>query len=466
MVAIMKLFEAVHPDIFTVLASPNKELYASALEVLYEAYQDHLKIPENTLYSMLRGRLERQIADAGFDGEDISEDELRDVSGRTRFLMRKLNSRGWFEKQRGKDFEENIIVPGYSSKLLDLFHHLTSNETVRGYSYVFDTHSSLKMAWDGDNAYDKMTSIYSAYDNTQALIKVLRHVYHNVERFFKLQIELQNINEVLSSHFDDFGQKVIEAYIRPLKIRDSVPKYRIPIQNILNKYLEDEAMLLAISNAAFQDKRQDSLERCRADILEKVFWIKEQYQRIESDFLDEIDQQVRRYTRATTHKIENLTNRDQNTRGNLNYLLSELSRNRNAAEIVEAIAPAFQLYRQSFLSGKSLWNRKQPVKREKTQPVTIEDERFSDETLADAKSLFNLKYSKAAVAEYIKTLLDNRDVCYSKDMDITEDHVYIMSLLAVLGSYDSDAFYTAEILDGEYDQAPYRIPQLRITRKE
>jgi len=40
---------------------------------------------------------------------------------------------------------------------------------------------------------------------------------------------MQSINQILSSHFDDFGQKVVETYIRPLKIKDSVPKYRVSI---------------------------------------------------------------------------------------------------------------------------------------------------------------------------------------------------------------------------------------------
>lgn len=35
-----------------------------------------------------------------------------------RFLIRKLDSRGWLEKQRGDDFNEYITVPGYSSRLL------------------------------------------------------------------------------------------------------------------------------------------------------------------------------------------------------------------------------------------------------------------------------------------------------------------------------------------------------------
>ncbi len=37
------------------------------------------------MYSMLRGRLEQELADATFEDEDIDEEELRDISGRARF---------------------------------------------------------------------------------------------------------------------------------------------------------------------------------------------------------------------------------------------------------------------------------------------------------------------------------------------------------------------------------------------
>ena len=53
----MKLFDAVPNDLFSVLASPNRILYADALTVLYDAYRDTLKIPEEKLYSMLRSKL-------------------------------------------------------------------------------------------------------------------------------------------------------------------------------------------------------------------------------------------------------------------------------------------------------------------------------------------------------------------------------------------------------------------------
>ena len=74
----MKLFEVVPGELFSILASPNRILYADALEVLYDAYRENLKIPEETFYSMLRAKMERQLAEATFDGEDIPAETLNE----------------------------------------------------------------------------------------------------------------------------------------------------------------------------------------------------------------------------------------------------------------------------------------------------------------------------------------------------------------------------------------------------
>ncbi len=124
-------------------------------------------------------------------------------------------------------------------------------------------------------------------------------------------------------------------------------------------------LLIAMANAALADRRGDTPENCRADLLRKIYWIQECYDNLERDYLDEIDVQVRRYTRAATQKIENLTNRDQNIRGNLHTVLTALSRNRRAADLVDTIQPVFRLCEQTYLSESSLWYRKRPGKRNK-----------------------------------------------------------------------------------------------------
>lgn len=448
------------------LASPNRVLYADALEVLYQVYRDSLKIPEQELYSALRGALESQLAAASFDGEDIDEEELQDVSGRARFLIRKLCSKGWFEKERGQNFEEYITVPEYSSKILELLHELSDQTPARGYSYVYGTYSLLKVANESGSAYEKMTAVYSAYDNTAELVKLLKTVYHNVKHYFQLQIDLQDVNSVLASHFDGFSQRVMETYIRPLKVKDSVPKYKVPIQSILDGWLGDNALLTGMATAALQDKRGESLDACREDLLRRIFWVKDRYDSLETEFVNEIDQQVRRYTRATTQKIENLTNRDQSVRGNINYLLMELARSHRAGEFVERIRPAFQLYEQAYISEKSLWVRKRGQRHTAAAPIRIEEVPVPKDMGTELLALTQSKYSKAMVRSHMQTLMEGRQELRSEDMEIPDDHEYILNLLSVINSTDRQSFYSVEILGGTVTKGAYEIPRLIFRRKE
>ena len=225
-------------------------------------------------------------------------------------------------------------------------------------------------------------------------------------------------------------------------------------------------MLLALSNAALQDRRGTTLEQCRTDLLQKIFWVKDRYDSIEHDYLDEIDRQVRRYTRATTQKLENLTNRDYNVRGNLNYLLRALGQNHRTSELVDQIQPVFQLYEQSFLSEKSLWHRKRPGKRTKAAPVLIEETEMDAAAAAQAMELLRTEYSRSAIAAYVEEWLGDEGICYSKDMRLTDDKAYIMSMLAVLTGSDSSAAYRIHELAGTFTENGYTIPQLQIMRKE
>lgn len=407
----MKFFEAVPDELFSPLASPNRALYADALDVLCMAYRQKLRLPEDELYSMLRSRLEQQLADATFEGEDIDENELRDISGRARFLIRKLCAKGWFEKERGPDFREYITVPGYASRLLELFHELRDDRPARGFSYVFGTYSALRVADETGSAYEKMAAVYTAFDNTQALIRLLRLVYHNVKHYFQMQ-------------------------------------------------------LAAMARAAQQERRGGTMEDCRADILRRIFWVQECYDDLEHDYLDEIDAQVRRYTRAATQKIENLTSREQNVRGDLDAVLTALSHSRRADGLTDRLRPVFQLYEQSYLSEKSLWYRKRPGKRSRAAAVLIEENETDAASAAQAAALLHSEYGRAAVAACVQGWLGDRDTCLSADIPLENDRDYVMSLLAVLSGGSRRAAYQVEELGGSVCENGYSIPKVQFSRKE
>ena len=134
-----------------------------------------------------------------------------------------------------------------------------------------------------------------------------------------------------------------------------MPKYRVPIRTVLMRWAEDDEQLAAMARAAQQERRGGTMEDCRADILRRIFWGGRSAMTIWSTTISmRSTQQVRRYTRAATQKIENLTSREQNVRGDLDAVLTALSHSRRADGLTDRLRPVFQLYEQSYLSEKSL----------------------------------------------------------------------------------------------------------------
>ena len=107
-----------------------------------------------------------------------------------------------------------------------------------------------------------------------------------------------------------------------------------------------------------------------------------------------------------------------------------------------------------------------PGKREKAAPVRIEEQGLDAAAEAQAAELFRTEYGRSAIAAYVETWLGERGVCYSKDMGLSDDRAYVMSMLAVLTGRDPKAGYVVQELKGTFAENEYTIPQLRITRKE
>lgn len=120
---------------------------------------------------------------------------------------------------------------------------------------------------------------------------------------------------------------------------------------------------------------------------------------------------MRRYTRAATQKIENLTNRDQNIRGNLPH-------GADRAVAQPACRPIwwtrFSRYSgcmsQTCLSESSLWYRKRPGKRTKAAPVLVQESEADTAAAAKAAALLRSEYGRGAIAAYVQGWLGESDV--------------------------------------------------------
>lgn len=464
----MKIFNKIPEELFYPLAAyKKKDVYMDALFILYDLFKVQLKISRKEFISKLVSKLEDELMNTDF--EDEQETIEQTPSAKAHILLSKLEKYGWIKFETGSDFESYVIIPTYSIKLLETFIAIANDHNDSGFANVYNTYATLRQA-DSDersNDYIRMQAVYSAYKNTENLIKMLKTVYHNINLFCQQQIELEKANDILSAHYQDFTNSIVERYIKPLKIKDSVPKYKNLIIDILNSWLANDTFLESMAKCAFEDKKFDTLAECRRDLIEKTYFVIDIYESIERDFLDELDDKVRKYTKTTTQKLEYLTVGSNNLRGNLVYLLKRFSELEDGDELNDEINKALSVYSQGYVAAESLFSRKKAKKRDLTEMLQVKVSEVDFGAIQEEnRRIFDAKYNKEKVFKYTERLFDGKDRFEYAKLQIQSDEDYIMSIMAFIRASDRDSFYGVEINGDNCQLGQYAVPNITLVRKE
>lgn len=405
----MNLYDIIPENLFSVLVSKNKNLYVKTLFVLLDAFKQHLKISKDELISMINAQLDDDIISADFTEEELLESE-QSISGKAHFLVRKLKSTGWILIETENDFREYITVPGFSYKIIQLLYDIANVSESENFAYVYSTYSSLKLADETRDPFEMITALNDGAERTEHLVESLKSVYHSITYYNQQLINTLNVNNVLHSHYEIFQEDVILKILRPLKIKDSVPKYKIPIQNILKLWIAEEDVIEDMVQYRLSKQNDNDEGEIRNDILRKIHYIIDTYDNLDKKFISVIDEKNRRYTRATTQKIDYLINSDQSVKGNLISLLKYLSDDETADKTFQLISDSFELYEQLFISDESLYEKKKAVKRSRNSELIMTEGPIDFEIKAKAMAMqvLNNKYSKKNVNEYVDKLLGEK----------------------------------------------------------
>ncbi|WP_377071589.1 Wadjet anti-phage system protein JetA family protein [Ruminococcus bicirculans (ex Wegman et al. 2014)] len=462
----MNLYDIVPENLFSILVSPNKSLYVKALFVLLDAFKIHLQISKDELVSMLISSLEADIISADFSGENLLENE-HSLSGKAHFIVRKLKTDEWIYVETEADFVDYVTLPNYSIKIIQLLYDLTHLDEQENFAYVYSTYSSLKMADVNREPFELYAALYDSANRTQQLVESLKSAYHGITTYNQQLIDAININNVLSLHYDMFRQEIAERILKPLKIRDSVPKYKHPIEMILKSWLVNDEILDSLADYSYSAKKFDSREKCYEDIKSKIYYIIDTYEGLERDYISVIDAKNRQYTRATTQKIDYLINSDQTIKGNLITLLKYISDDDTSESAVKLLSDSFELYDLCYVSEESLFERKRGVRRDDHSTVEIDDNDPELEVKARAAAIriMNNKYSKKNIMKFIHRMLDGKTEIGMSDISVTDDETYIMTMLSVAYAGDRDSDYTIEVRDGSIYYEKYGMPDIVFRKK-
>ena len=161
---------------------------------------------------------------------------------------------------------------------------------------------------------------------------------------------------------------------------------------------------------------------------------------------------------------------DQTIKGKLAQLLKAYAT--SDATQQEAIGAMMEqninVNRQEFFDGKSLYHKNVRSRRIDTTPLEVDpSEELSDDLISGMMEQIKNGYPLSRVCAYVDRLFEhgNSEIT-SENITIYDDSDFILLLLAVLRSNDPEVKYTVELADGTTERNGYRIPRMKIRKKE
>ncbi|MDO4552338.1 MAG: DUF5716 family protein, partial [Bacillota bacterium] len=350
-------------------------------------------------------------------------------------------------------------------KLLDLLYSFTDESAAEYNSYVYATYSVLHTADQERNEF-VYNAFLTAYDNTIKLVDELKNLYHNIRRYHQNLNDYATANQVLQGHFDEYKVLLMDRIYHPLKTLDAVPRFKMPILQIINAWLEDRSIRDRIAEQALLRGKYQSEEEAAEDIILKLSEISDMYEGMDH-MLEEIDKKNAAYTRASIEKMQYLLNTDRSIKGKLTELLMATASIENEG-LKERMGEAVRLSRQGYLSEASLFVRRSRARIRSQKPMELAQtgENFAAEEMADFIDRARKLYGNKRVLGYMNTLLSEKDSVESKEIALNNDEEFILLMLGALKRGEKGVPYDVRFSEGYVDSGGYRIPEMCISRKK
>ncbi|HPZ07053.1 MAG TPA: DUF5716 family protein [Candidatus Eremiobacteraeota bacterium] len=467
----MKLFDFLPQNLFSILSSKNKEIYIEALFVLRKTFKQEMTIKKSDLISMIIASLDEKILEMDFSEEEVEENisiyekNLNNPSAIAHWLLRRLKETGWIEIEYQIDsFDENITLPDYSIKLINILYSFTDSTTREYNSYVHSTYSSLRTAEEERDKF-MFTALLTAYENTINLVDELKTLHNNIRRYHQELNDYITVNDILKVHFDEYKNLIMDRVYHPLKTLDSVPRFKTPIIKILSKWLDDQSLREDILEQAMLRGKYNTKEEASEDIIQKIQEIIEIYEAIDN-MLTEIDRKNSAYTRASIEKMRYFLNADRSIKGKLVGILTSIANNKSEGNnILKIMEESVNIFKQASLDDKSLYMRISKHNRDETKPMEILTGDSEEHNLDTFIARIKRNYSNKKVMDFIRKFMSDKNTITTADISLPDDEAFILLILASLRGNDKNSFYNIEFSGDYINKNRYRLPYIKFTKK-
>lgn len=477
----MRLFDTIPDNFFSILSSKNKDVYAMALSVLFKSLEsEEMSIKKQDFLRILKETATDIVMSLDLESEEGEDDALVNPSlpNRVAFILRRLEETGWVDIQMNNDtFEEYIILPTYTIKILAALKDICTESEVAYNSLVHSTYSELKI--EDDEPDDLMyATLLRAFENTKKLRIELVTLGHQIKIYQHRLANLFTTNDVLKNHFDDYKVKISDRLYHPLKTFDSVTRFKRPIINILQKWLRDEKRREALIAQSLLWRKDRDHASAEADLINKITYIQDMYEQLNT-MINEIDESHSEYTKSSASKIIYFNNNDKTIKGHLETIFKAYARANAAANagegskdlrmILTSMQDAMMFHEQGYIDPESVTL---PIVRQYRQigeplPIVNNFEEAGDLIMQNFLDQTRNTFTDARVLEFMEMAFGDANELRAEEIRLTDYDAFILLILATLKKNDENCFYDVDIeQEGYITSQGYILPKLIFRRKE
>lgn len=458
----MNLFDIIPENLFSILASKNKRIYIDALFVIRECFKQEMAIPKEEVATLLISKLEDEIINIEVEEGDTDEPEEKlgnNISAKAHYILRRLKETGWIEEEiQEKNFREDIILPFHTIDIVNLLHSLTTKRNTEYNAYAYATYSVLKVAVEGEEQKQLYNAVITAYENSNKLVNSLKSLYQNLGRYYRKIIGLEEVNEILEEHFDNYKQYIDSIY-HPLKTDDPVDMYKVPISKMIDKIIGRNDLFEELMEQTMKTGNYENEEDAKNDILTKLYEIQEIYQNINKK-ITEVDNKNREYVKATNRRIGYLLTNSKETKGKIINIL----KNAKNEKVLEKMQENTSMLKQSYIDKDSIYLRSNKSDKKQGKPQPVEEVKIeSEEELKKFIEKVGNSYTSQKVNDYMKNLMKDLPIITTNDIEIKSEEDFILLMLGTMK--EERNFYKIEYENRYIKKGRYTIPEMTITKK-
>jgi hypothetical protein len=467
----MELFETLPSNLFTILTSKNRSVYANSLLIIHQAFKQDIIIDKEILTNQLISKLENDIFDIDVNAEDVKYDGVfKDASSLGRYIIRRLGETGWLDidYENETKLREYVSLPPYSIKLISIISDLTNNEVKEYDSFMYAMYSSLLNADQNYQDY-RYTALSVVYDKVVAFEESLKGLFHNLKRRYTNLLNLKTVNQVLYEHFDSYQHDLIMNIYMPLKTKDSITRFKGSIFGILIKWLRDKDTITTMTNQAMVANRFKSEELAQGSIISKINYIVDKLNELE-DLVNKIDERNNNYVSAAAEKMHHLLSSDRSITGKLSKIIAKISGElKNGFEdSLNLVINNITLQRQETVTDRSLYSRNSRFERLLiTDPLPLNV--ISPEAAKKMQEIFQQeaqnRFSHQSLIDFMSEQFNITTELNSTTLKIDNQDQFILTMMAFIRGFDDNLFYRMKINDGKVDNNGYELPNLEFYKR-